>query len=279
MNEWIGFNVSIHIDESSTNNGEKTMASSSSSSSSRKRDASTALASTTATTTSAHPSFLMDCIRSAEHEHSEVNVEKRTKFIKSQLDQMNEEQLTRFEFFVRSHLNRGKVKEILNAKIPEKVGSVNDEMAIVAGSLSKLFVGELVETALDVMRERMALQSQWSRESGQEGGGVTDADNSSRSREDISASSDTRVQRLQVDHIQEAFRRMQCEGKVGKTSNNCPLTKDRLFQCGSNFESILAATLEGDCPFDADDGDKGTDKDTSGSVADEPADAHEMQER
>jgi hypothetical protein len=185
---------------------------------------------------------LIDCIRSAEHEHSEANVEKRTKFIKSHLDQMSEEQLTRFEFFVRSHLNRSKVKELLAAKVPEKFGTVTDEMSIVAGSLSKLFVGELVETALDVMRERMAVESRWLQESRQDGG-ATDTDSSSSSSKEA-------VQRLQVSHVQEAFRRMQCEGKVGKTSSNCPLTRDRLFQCGSTFESTLSASLEGDCPFD-----------------------------
>ena len=82
------------------------MASSSSSSGvGRKRDSS-AMA-PPKVSSSSHPTFLADVIRSAEL--SESTVEKRTKFIKSHLDEMNEEQLTRFEFFIRSHLTRSKV--------------------------------------------------------------------------------------------------------------------------------------------------------------------------
>ena len=82
------------------------MASSSSSSGgSKKRDAT---AMTAPPKLSSNPTFLADVIRSAEHTE-EATVEKRTKFIKSHLDEMSEEQLTRFEFFIRSHLTRSKV--------------------------------------------------------------------------------------------------------------------------------------------------------------------------
>ena len=57
---------------------------------------------------------------------------------------MTEEQLTRFEFFVRSHLPRNKVRDILsNAMGPKYV--VTDEMAIVVSGLAKLFIGEMTE--------------------------------------------------------------------------------------------------------------------------------------
>ena len=57
---------------------------------------------------------------------------------------MTEEQLTRFEFFVRSHLPRNKVRDILsNAMEPKYV--VTDEMAIVVSGLAKLFIGEMTE--------------------------------------------------------------------------------------------------------------------------------------
>lgn len=83
------------------------MASSSSSSGgSKKRDASAMAA--PPKVSSSNPTFLADVIRSAEL--SEATVEKRTKFIKSHLDEMSEEQLTRFEFFIRSHLTRSKVR-------------------------------------------------------------------------------------------------------------------------------------------------------------------------
>ena len=57
---------------------------------------------------------------------------------------MNEEQLTRFEFFVRSHLPRARVKEILSRTLGPKF-VVTDEMAIVVSGLAKLFVGEITE--------------------------------------------------------------------------------------------------------------------------------------
>ena len=57
---------------------------------------------------------------------------------------MNEEQLTRFEFFVRSHLPRARVKEILSRTLGPKF-IVTDEMAIVVSGLAKLFVGEITE--------------------------------------------------------------------------------------------------------------------------------------
>lgn len=60
---------------------------------------------------------------------------------------MSEEQLTRFEFFVRSHLPRNKVKEILSNAMGPKY-SVTDEMAIVVSGLAKLFVGELTEIGI-----------------------------------------------------------------------------------------------------------------------------------
>ncbi len=83
---------------------------------------------------------------------------------------MTEEQLTRFEFFVRSHFSRLTIKRLLQQEIDPTVllrdapgfgagggGSgggaafqskflVTDEMAVVVGGLAKLFVGEVMET-------------------------------------------------------------------------------------------------------------------------------------
>ena len=55
-------------------------------SSSRKREASSS-------TTGSDAHFLSDVIRTADIDHT--NIEKRTKFIKTQLDNMSEDQLTR----------------------------------------------------------------------------------------------------------------------------------------------------------------------------------------
>ena len=55
------------------------------------------------------------------------------------------------------------MKDILTDCIPKKY-VVTDEMSIASSGLAKLFVGELIETALDVLRERMALEGQWLQE-------------------------------------------------------------------------------------------------------------------
>lgn len=58
------------------------------------------------------------------------------------IDEMSGEQLARFEFFVRSHFTKKKIKDIISSAGREEV---SDEVAIVVASLAKLFVGELVE--------------------------------------------------------------------------------------------------------------------------------------
>lgn len=57
---------------------------------------------------------------------------------------MSEDQLTRFEFFVRSHLPRARVKDIITNALGAKY-NITDEMAIVVCGLAKLFVGEITE--------------------------------------------------------------------------------------------------------------------------------------
>jgi len=171
-------------------------------------------------------------IRSAEL--AEASVERRTAFIKAHLDQMNEAQLTRFEFFVRSHLKRANVRKVMQAAASRH--TITDDMAIVAGGLAKLFVGELVETALDVMRERAAVEAQWLAESGQPA---------------AVPSSSTPRQRLTVAHMQEAYRRMQNEGKVGRASLTSgtgrtgtaggPLCRGRLLHSAGDLEAMCAA--------------------------------------
>lgn len=66
---------------------------------------------------------------------------------RTQLDKLNEDQLTRFEFFVRSHLSRNKVESIISSTLGSQRGQlVTSDMAIVVGGLAKLFIGDLIET-------------------------------------------------------------------------------------------------------------------------------------
>lgn len=60
---------------------------------------------------------------------------------------MSDEQLNRFEFFMRSHFSKGDIKGILYPKLGLKCAEdVSDDVSIVVASLAKLFVGEVVET-------------------------------------------------------------------------------------------------------------------------------------
>lgn len=56
---------------------------------------------------------------------------------------MTEEEWIRFEFYVRSHLTRNRVKDVMKEFLPVK--EVDDEMAIVVSGLTKLFIGELCD--------------------------------------------------------------------------------------------------------------------------------------
>ncbi len=69
------------------------------------------------------------------------------------LDTMSEEQLTRFEYYVRSHLSRTKVENIISSTLSSinKGGQVSSEMSIVVGGLAKLFLGELMETCMSMI--------------------------------------------------------------------------------------------------------------------------------
>jgi hypothetical protein len=100
------------------------------------------------------PQLLANEIRNAKESlESEALLQQRTKYIKEKLDAMTEEQLTRFEFFVRSHFPKNRVKEIMSEALGPKQ-LVSDEMVIVASGLAKLFVGELCENGEKKMHAR-----------------------------------------------------------------------------------------------------------------------------
>jgi transcription initiation factor TFIID subunit 11 len=123
---------------------------------------------------------LVDEIRYAENDFS-TNTSKKVTHIKSKLDLMNNEQLTRFEYFFRSHLRQKKVKELIAKSLPKRL--ITDDMSVVVSGLAKLFTGELMETTMNIVAE-----------SG--GGGV------------------------KINHLEEAIRLMELEGKIGKKREN-----------------------------------------------------------
>ncbi|CAA0395908.1 Transcription initiation factor TFIID subunit 11 [Arabidopsis thaliana] len=96
------------------------------------------------------------------------------------LSQFTEDQMSRYESFRRSALQRPQMKKLLiGVTGSQKIGM---PMIIVACGIAKMFVGELVETARVVMAER--------KESGP----------------------------IRPCHIRESYRRLKLEGKVPKRS-------------------------------------------------------------
>ena len=63
------------------------------------------------------------------------------------MENMSEEQRTRFEFFMRSHFAKSKVEKIVVAALSgQKGATVAGDFVIVVSGLAKLFLGELMET-------------------------------------------------------------------------------------------------------------------------------------
>lgn len=74
---------------------------------------------------------------------------------------MTEEEKLRFEFFMRSHLPRNKIKDIMTKTFEGTKYSlaVTDEMAIIVSSLTKLLVGELCDLGSEIMHQQHDEQS------------------------------------------------------------------------------------------------------------------------
>lgn len=148
---------------------------------------------------------LVDEIRYAENDFS-TNTSNKVDHIKSKLDLMNDEQLTRFEYFFRSHLRQKKVKELIAKSLPKRL--ITDDMSVVVSGLAKLFTGELMETAMNIVGE-----------SG--GGGV------------------------KLKHLEEAIRIMELEGKIGKKRENSePFVNNNIMS--NNLIEPLNITLSSD---------------------------------
>lgn len=66
------------------------------------------------------------------------------------IDNMDEKQLNRYEFFRRTNLNIGGIKKLINSITGV---SVPNDFAKLVGGVGKVFVGDIVETAKRVQRE------------------------------------------------------------------------------------------------------------------------------
>lgn len=128
---------------------------------------------------------LVEELRAATAEVDEGMVNKRARILDNALKEMSPDMQARFEFYMRSHFDYKTVKRMLqreidctvkdfttgahggeaqtifvstawqNARVAGLAPSVTDDMAIVVCGLAKLYVGELVDTAKDVMMERL----------------------------------------------------------------------------------------------------------------------------
>mmetsp|Transcript_1600 Transcript_1600/g.2646 ORF Transcript_1600/g.2646 Transcript_1600/m.2646 type:complete len:193 (+) Transcript_1600:103-681(+) len=174
-------------------------------------------------------SILSKDVNASEDANEEI--ERRTKYIKRELDSMDEEQLTRFEFFVRSHFSRKAVKDVLTNSLHGRY-AINDEVAIIAGGLAKLFVGEIMEIAMDVLRER-----------GDEEAGVL------------------------PEHLEEAYRRLQQDGKVGRLPDRAFLFSSQCSGWGCSSRSSDTRLLGNDVFAQLPEGTTDIDSDGASTIA------------
>ena len=76
---------------------------------------------------------------------------------RDKLDNMSDEELLRFEFFMRSHFNKNAVMDILKSSLKaDPTLPISEEIGIIVGSLSKLFIGELMQTGASINRHFLA---------------------------------------------------------------------------------------------------------------------------
>jgi hypothetical protein len=131
----------------------------------------------------------------------DTSTERRAAYISEHLSKMTDAELTRFEFFTRSHFRHEHIQALLRKYVTHK-DDVNKDIGIVVGSLTKLFVGELMDTATEVLEEEIKLID------AVEKGEIVDPD------VDIPE----RPAGVLTRHLEEAMYRMQREGKIGSPS-------------------------------------------------------------
>jgi len=84
-------------------------------------------------------------------ELEEENTQMKNKeMLKDLLNEFNEEQIQRYEVYRRSTLPKAAMKRLVQSILNQ---SVSNSMGIVVGGFSKIFLGEIVEKARDVMED------------------------------------------------------------------------------------------------------------------------------
>jgi len=110
-----------------------------------------------------------------EEEDDPATLLAETSQMRSLLDQFTPEQSSRYEYYRRSSFQRANIKKIMQTI---SNNTINQKMAIVMSGITKIFVGEITETAKCVMEE-------W----GEQGS-------------------------IRPKHIREAYRRLKQDGKI-----------------------------------------------------------------
>ncbi|KAJ2899855.1 transcription initiation factor TFIID subunit 11 [Coemansia aciculifera] len=93
----------------------------------------------------------MDRARGSADEDTLKLIKQSKEEIKELWDQMNEDQRQRFDVYRRTALNKGSIKKLVGLILNQQVTST---LTFVVAGFSKVFVGEIVERAVQVQSER-----------------------------------------------------------------------------------------------------------------------------
>lgn len=190
-------------------------------------------------------------------QNSEI-MSKRSAFMERQLESMTPEEELRFEFFVRSHFNKNAVKRILqgeidcafrefhtladatsgvrmpsdkpikgyfttgpNYKAHRDSGDkpiINDDMAVAVCGLTKLFVGELCDTAVTLMKKRRAQEREEEAEALKKESEEPGQPKKKKKKKgnDKEEPEEREMDRLSVKDVEDAAKLMFDNGKLGR---------------------------------------------------------------
>lgn len=201
---------------------------------------------------------IVDELRASARISTSAIMQKRSAYMERILEDMTPEEELRFEFFVRSHFNKNAIKRVLQGEIDcafreyQSLASstagirlpqdkpiqgyfttgpnlklnvtgerplINDDMAVAVSGLTKLFVGELCDTAVTLMKKRKAQERAEEAEElkKQDKGGKPKRkkkrDNDDQEEEEPEESI---VDRLSVKDVEDAAQLMFDNGKLGR---------------------------------------------------------------